>query len=102
MKAKQIIIDYNEYEEMVSLIKKQKEAINELKKDSRVILIDTRHDFNGCPKVIAGEQLAKEFLQKEFECLNQELSRMRHSLHKHRIEESREREKNSFWGFKIV
>lgn len=66
-------IDYDEYQNLLNIVKTQEELIKEFKKDRRVILIDERysyrtmHSFQSIPKVIGDEVLIKEFLNAEYE-----------------------------------
>jgi hypothetical protein len=78
-------MEYSEYEGMVNLIKAQEAAINEFKKDSRVVLVDERsYHYNSIcgpiPRIIADEALAKEYLQKEFDQLARHLYETKESL----------------------
>jgi hypothetical protein len=81
--AKEIKMDYEEYETMLNLIKTQNEVIEKFKKGSNVVLIDNR--FGGfdsrlaslgvfIPRIVATDDLlAKEYLQEEFKYLERRL-----------------------------
>ncbi len=76
--AKEIKMDYEEYEAMLSMIKDQDKAIQELKKESKVVLIRLRHGYGmddrfnplacSVPDIVTTDELfAKEYLQSEFD-----------------------------------
>lgn len=69
-KAKEINMDYEEYEDMVRTIELQNEALKEFSKSEKSVLIDWRDGATNSyfiPKVIGDESIAKEYLQKEFD-----------------------------------
>lgn len=87
---KTITLDYEEYLKMVAFIDAQTKTIEEFKKDSRVVLIDERYirfnssyswDGRHVPKiVIADEDLAKEYMQKEFDQISKDFEQMADSF----------------------
>lgn len=107
---KEIRMDYSEYEMMIQTMKNQKEVIDEFKKDSRVVLIDNRYFHGtansflnyGCPKVIADENLAKEYLQQEFDALSEHLVEARSTIVRMQEEtwkKPKKEKKSSWWSF---
>jgi hypothetical protein len=75
---KEIRMNYAEYEEMINLIKTQQDAIEELKKQSNVILVDERHSHgpmgrffysSRIPKIVGNSDKAKQMLKEEFDLL---------------------------------
>ena len=83
---KELKMPLKEYQEMVDLIKKQNEVIAEFKKESRIVLIDNRYhgvgySSYGIPRIIsADEDLAKEYLKKEFDALHENYNSVKKSL----------------------
>jgi len=72
---KEIKMDFAEYQDMVDLIERQRNIIEEFKKDSRAILFyefPSRVSYN--VKVIADEEKIKEFLIERFEEINSRLN----------------------------
>lgn len=104
---KEIRMDYSEYEKMVQTIKEQQETINELKKDSKVILVDHRFEScsrlewlcGGCPKVIGDEKLAKQYLKDEFDSLSKEFMELKNSISPPKRNYSMKEKKSKFWPF---
>ena len=94
-------MDYDEYEGMVKLIKKQKEVIDEIKKSDRVVFIDNRKNGNSffntpffdgdIPEIIGNEELAKEFLQKEFNDLQEQLREASDKFYEYRENQRKEK-----------
>ncbi len=102
-------MEYSEYEAMVELIKEQQKAIEEFKKESRVVLIDKRFSGynsrkswcnNDVPKIISvDETLAKEYLKTEFDNLSKQFVEVKESLIRLQQENKpKERKKSSWWS----
>lgn len=80
---KEIKMEYSEYEAMFELIKEQQKIIEELKKEGRVVLMRDRLTPSQSkyswftwvvPEIISvDENLAKEYLQEEFNGLSKSL-----------------------------
>jgi hypothetical protein len=107
---KEIRMEYSEYEAMVELIKEQQKAIEEFKKESRVVLIDERYSGynsridwcnNGVPKIISIDaKLAKEYLKTEFDNLSKQFIEVKESLIRLEQENKpKERKNSSWWSF---
>jgi hypothetical protein len=87
---KTITLDYSEYEEMVKIMKIQHDTIEELKKQSNIVLVDERYDYgirnrdwyNGrIPKVVSDTNRAKEMMKNEFDQLFDELMKYYEELY---------------------
>lgn len=103
---KQILLDYTEYEDMIKLINEQQKAIEEFKKGETVVLVDERfgarnprlHWYNGfVPKIIAGAELAKEYLQNEFDNLSKQFVQLNESYQELLNKVNKEPKRKSFW-----
>ena len=103
---KEIRMEYSEYEAMVELIKEQQKAIEEFKKESRVVLIDERFSgynsriswCNNIPKIISvDENLAKEYLKTEFDNLSKDFIGVRENLLRLQQEKEPKKYKKSSW-----
>lgn len=74
---KQISLPYEEYQELIKTIDLQNKTIEELKKSDHIVLIDNRHEYMsysyantfGVPKIVVGEDRAKEYLKDEYDKL---------------------------------
>lgn len=91
MNNKKIIIDYDEYQNLLKTIKGQEDYIKKLTVEDKIILLDARY-YNICdhlkiPRVIVGEVLAKEYLQKEFDKLEEEFLEWRKEVNEERRKE---------------
>ena len=60
-----------EYDDLVKGLQSQTELIKELKKQDHVVLIDERYSSGyNIPRVICGEDKAKEYLKNDYDNLN--------------------------------
>lgn len=97
MSNKTVQIDYDEYTQIELVIKEQQELIELLKKQKNVVLIDNRVGLHGrienffyhIPKIFVGEEIAKNYLQKEYDYLDKKLISLIHErdLLKSKVEE---------------
>jgi hypothetical protein len=88
--AKEIKMDYEEYEEMLTLIKDQNEVIEKFKNAKNVVLIDNRYSTRSLfslsvPRIAATDDLlAKEYLQNDFDLLAKSLDEAQATIKSYR------------------
>jgi hypothetical protein len=68
-----IKMDYEEYQNLLDLIKEQENCINEFRKQPNVVLVDSRYGYSigshHVPRVTGDEEKAKQMMKSEFDNL---------------------------------